>query len=321
MDDRLAQLGAVSPLALRLRAIVPWVLSPLLHVLLLVVGFFITWSVITSKKEESVQIVADFYAQSYDPLSKMDSELAAETPRLQETLLPADIVSPEEIATAPLSDVDPLQTFSDARSMSSLAEFAPRAAEGSASFVGLKATNARRIVYVIDASGSMLRSLKFVIEELGRSLEGLTPRQSYAIVFFQRADAIVVPPARELTRATPEAKLNSLKWIESNIIPTGNSNPLAAIEEAIRLKPDAIFVLSDNITGGGQFEIDQKDLLDMLDRLNPVDPATGRRAVQINCIQFLDPDPLNTLAEIARLHGGEKGYRFLDRRELGLSAP
>ncbi len=56
----------------------------------------------------------------------------------------------------------------------------------------------------------------------------------------------------------------------------------------------------------------------MLDRLNPVDQATGVRGVRINCVQFLDPDPLDTLRKIAERHGGAGGYRFLDRAELGL---
>jgi hypothetical protein len=38
-------------------------------------------------------------------------------------------------------------------------------------------------------------------------------------------------------------------------------------------------------------------------------------------VQFLDPDPLDTLRKIAEVHGGPKGYRFLDRRQLGISAP
>jgi len=321
LEERLAELGAETPAAHRVRSLAPWVISPAVHVLLLLIGFLITWNVVARQEDKSVEIVADFYAPVYDPLAKMDLESSTDTPKLQETLIPTEIIKPEELAETPLAEVDPLQLFSDAQAMSSLAEFAPHAAEGSASFVGLKATNARRIVYVIDASGSMLRSLKYVIEELARSLDGLSPRQSYAIVFYQRADAIMVPPLRELSRAVPEAKLRSLEWINQNIIPSGNSNPLSAIQEAIKLRPDAIFLLSDNITGAGQFEIDQHDLLDLLDRANPIDKATGRRTTQINCIQFLDPDPLNTLEEIARIHGGQNGYRFLDRRELGLGAP
>lgn len=321
LDAKLVELGAETPSVHRLRSLTPWVISPLVHLLLVAVGFLITWSVVSNKSEESVEIVADFYAQDYQPLAKMDLETETQSQRIAETLIPSDIIEPQPIAESALTEIDPYQTFSDAQAMSSLAEFAPRAAEGSASFVGLKATNARKIVYVIDASGSMLRSLKYVIEELARSLDGLTPRQSYAIVFYQRADAIMVPPIGQLTRAESGAKRKSLEWINDNVLPQGSSSPVTAIEQAMKLKPDAIFMLSDNITGAGQFEIDQADLLAMLEKLNPVDRATGKRATQINCIQFLDPDPLDTLRLIAEIHGGANGYRFLDRKELGLAAP
>ena len=49
----------------------------------------------------------------------------------------------------------------------------------------------------------------------------------------------------------------------------------------------------------------------------PVPDGNGHRRTQINCIQFLDPDPLDTLRIIAERHGGPKGYKFLDREELG----
>ena len=79
-----------------------------------------------------------------------------------------------------------------------------------------------------------------------------------------------------------------------------------------------LFLLSENITGSGEFEIDQADLLKLLDELNPVDRKTGRRVTLIKCVQFLDPDPLDTLLRIAQHHGGPDGYRFLSRAELGL---
>ena len=130
----------------------------------------------------------------------------------------------------------------------------------------------------------------------------------------------MVPPNR-LAPATPEARARTLAWIDDHVIPAGRSNPLAALETGLRLKPDVIFLLSENITGSGEFEIDQEDLLDLLDALNPIVGGTGRRRAQINCVQFLDPDPLDTLRRIAERHGGPNGYRFLSRAELGLAAP
>jgi hypothetical protein len=58
----------------------------------------------------------------------------------------------------------------------------------------------------------------------------------------------------------------------------------------------------------------------LLETLNPRDPSTGRRLAQINCVQFLDADPLNTMELIAKEHGGPGGYKFLTRQLLGLPA-
>ena len=92
------------------------------------------------------------------------------------------------------------------------------------------------------------------------------------------------------------------------------------------LTPEVIFLLSSNITGSGRYEMNPEALLAALDALNPVDPLTGRRGTDINCVQFLDEDPLEALKLIARRHGGgddarsneADAYRFLNRSELGL---
>jgi hypothetical protein len=165
----------------------------------------------------------------------------------------------------------------------------------------------------------MIAYLQIVLQELARSLDALTPEQSFGIVFFQRSEALVVPPARRLVPATPEEKSRVLRWIDQNVIPAGRSNPIAAFEAAMQYRPEVIFLLSDNITGSGIFEIDQNELLAKLDELNPVERLTGRRRTIINCIQFLDPDPLDTLRRIAELHGSPRGYKYLSRRELGLA--
>ena len=89
---------------------------------------------------------------------------------------------------------------------------------------------------------------------------------------------------------------------------------------AFDLHPQVIFLLSDSITGSGAYEVDQRPAR-ALEDLNPVlDSATGRRAVQVNCIQFLaeDEDRLGTLRTIAERHGGEGGYKVYDRAAMGV---
>ncbi len=185
-------------------------------------------------------------------------------------------------------------------------------------FAGLKASNARRVVYVVDASGSLVGTFPLIIEELRKSLQRLDPRQSFGVIFFQRGDAVTVPPGGNLQSATPERVSDTMKWIESKMIPSGRSNPIAALEAAMVLRPEIIFLLSSDITGSGEFEISELALLSALETLNPMDPTTNRRLTRVQCIQFLDPDPLGTLQRIATIHGGEDGFINITREDLGL---
>lgn len=322
-DDReadLARLGAESDTERAVKRIVPWIISIALHLGLVLMASLLTWTVVMLQRdEEPVRIVADFNAMQYDPVVRLD------TPQTEQ----AEQVVQDRVETESLTDqiddqlgleIDPISLLAGP-SEGELARFAPEPTGATATFVGLSSTNARRIVYVIDASGSMLRSLPIVLEELARSLDGLGPRQEFSIIFFQRNEALMVPPRTQLVPATVTQKMRVLAWIDERVIPEGRSNPLEAIELALSFRPDVVFLLSVNITGAEEYEIDQADLLALLDELNPRDPATGRRRTQINCVQFLDPDPLGTLEKIAAEHGGERGYKFLDREELGLRAP
>ena len=175
----------------------------------------------------------------------------------------------------------------------------------------------------------MITSLPFIISELERSISALAPDQRFRVIFFQRNDAILVPgpsdssppalPARLLAASASNREFVS-SWIQldrNNIRAQGRSNPVAALSLALSNldpAPDLIFLLSSDITGVGEFEISQADLLKTIDRLNR-NPDGSRKAV-IRTIQFLDADPLETLRKIAQRNGGPDGYRFVDRAAL-----
>lgn len=315
----LAELGAESDTERAVKQVAPWVVSVLVHAALILLVILVAGTaVLLRKEEETVLIIADFNATAYDPLVRLDLDPAETTDPLVQDLVEIETFEPEINESLSDVDVDPISVISDAASRSLMARFAPDVTEATAEFVGISMTNARRIVYVIDASGSMIPYLRRIIQELARSLDALSPPQAFGIVFFQGDDAIVVPPVRELAPATPEAKLRALEWIDANVVAQGGTYPPAAIERAMALEPDAIFLLSQDIRGYGTFEVDQQELLDMIDRLNPVDPGTGRRKTVINCIQFVYEDELQTMRKIAEQHGGPRGYKFLDKEELGL---
>ncbi|MBL9147730.1 MAG: hypothetical protein JNM94_03470 [Phycisphaerae bacterium] len=184
-------------------------------------------------------------------------------------------------------------------------------------FVGVEADRAASVVYVVDASGSLVGTLPIVLDELERSIERLSPAQRFGVVFFQRNAALSPPGSDALRSADPRAVRETMAWAREKVRPSGRSNPLAAIERALAWKPDVVFLLSTSITGSGEFEISQAELLDRLEALNPPD-AQGVRRTRIHCIQFLDPDPNDTLKAIAKRHAGSEGYRYLSREQLGL---
>lgn len=316
----LASLGSETRAERRAKQIVPWIATISLHAAVIVLGFLITWSVVMFQSEdEPVQVVADFHSMNYEPvveLTESEDVHERDNPVMDEV----SFLEFDEPLPDPLRDqaIVPLAAAPNPVAPPSL-DFSTTTVEGSASFMGVSASNAQRIMYVIDASGSMIAYLQFILHELSKSLDSLTEQQSFGILFFQRNQAVAVPPARRLTAARANEIARSLQWIDDNVVPAGRSNPIPAIEQALRLQPDVIFILSVNITGAGHYEVDQRDLLARLNELNPNDPATGRRRTQINCIQFLDPDPLDTLRLIAEEHGGPGGYKFLSRQELGLT--
>ena len=162
----------------------------------------------------------------------------------------------------------------------------------------------------------MIRSLPTVLEHLARSMAQLAPPQRFSVVFFQDNEAVPMPNFAALPLATADQKRAVLRWMHHEIVPRGRSNPLRALERALALQPDVIFLLSENITGAGPFEIEADRLLAALEDQNPVRPD-GTRGTAIKCIQFLEEDVLGVLRQIAEVHGGPDGYNFVERDAAG----
>lgn len=304
----------------RAKRIVPWLVSFAVHAGIVFLGFVMTWTVVQmAGDQEGALVTADADIVTFEPVMPDETEVTEDDAEMVDDLdlMPSDLPADELFV-----DIDPAPEglAPEMPAAGNPADFSPPPVQGSVSFMGLSTNEAQRIVYIIDASGRMIPYLQFVIEELARSLASLGPQQEFGVVFIQRDEAVIVPP-RRLVPAGASERFRALEWIDRNIVPAGRSNPVAAFEAALQMNPDAVFVLSGNITGAGIYEVDQDDLLARIDQLNPVQRRTGERRTIINCIQFLDPDPLGTLVKIAEAHGGDNGYKFISRRELGLASP
>jgi len=191
-------------------------------------------------------------------------------------------------------------------------------ATGGVRFAGLGASNARSVVYVVDASGPMVTSMPRVITELRRSVEQLGPTQKFSVVLFRRTESDAGPQifAPVLMRATPSAKRRLVDWL-AQATPAGASNPLTGLEAALALKPDAVFLLSRSIvrSGGGVWEDGLEATLARLEELNPPQSASAVRPTLIQTIQFLDDDPTGIMQAIGARHGQGAGYRVVRRGE------
>lgn len=284
--------------------------------------------------------VADDETADADPIEDAESSEVVARATLDsalERLASAHIDAPDPVevgrgvpdAAAPLLD---RASDAGAGAFSGLTDLDATASLDGASFAGVSAQRARSVVYAVDASGAMVTSLPFVLEELRRSVSALAPDQSFAIVLFGRrpggaADepGVRVFPSAGIVPASPARKAEALVWLESAQA-RGASNPLDGLLEALDRKPEVVFLLSRSIrrTDGrdaaGDWGPGRAAILAELDRANPVlksifgPPA---RAVQVKCVQFLEEDPTGVMRAIAEVHGGGEGsYRLLPESEL-----
>lgn len=128
----------------------------------------------------------------------------------------------------------------------------PAAMKAASSFFGADASG-NNFCYVIDSSGSMRGGAwEAAKAELLRSLLTLKESQRFYVIFFNaELDAIPLQgesqPAPNALYATPENIEHAQRWIETVRIETGAS-PMRALETAVELEPDAIYLLTDGVT-------------------------------------------------------------------------
>lgn len=163
----------------------------------------------------------------------------------------------------------------------------------------------KRVIFLVDASGSLIDSMPRVAQELNQAIDQLKEHQSFSVIFFQGDQVIEVPPMG-LKRASTQVKQRVAAWANpssGHIVPTGSSNPIDAINLAMTYEPGLIYIYSDTITGSRPDELDHDRLLTTLNEIN------HDQRVTISTTQFFYDDPHETLKTIAVEHGG--WYRFV----------
>jgi len=270
------------------RGIPSWLMSLLLHVLLLIpLGFFglassqeqgdaLDWSPSAVAYEE-IESIQDIEIDPLEAIESLDEGFDSELPTefADPLLAAAGDLSAESVladasgdissASAGLDDLGML--LGDGKGLSSLGE--GPGAGATASFFGTE-VEGKRILYMLDNSGGMKKGkFETLVAELMKSVESLKPRQQFYVIFYSDTVYPLFYPrsANNFVRATKENQEFLRDWLETVELCLGNSID-EAIEAAYVIEPDTVFLLTD----GKLFTTDAKEyiLLDGAGRSFPI---------------------------------------------------
>ncbi len=310
-------------------ALMPWGISILFHVALIVVAFFLVWQTIINAPEEQPVIPSTKISETPGAPMVIEEvqEQSADTPMTVPVVDPTVTNPTPTVTNTPIPTKLMGLTFKGGQSGGPLGN-----TNGTGDFgtdVFGNGGNARNIAFIVDASGSMVDVLPFVINELKRVVNALQPAQEITIIFFSGEGVYEVPGGggvKGLRACTPKFKEDIREWVSLENFQyktggRGSQNVESAILRALSYKPQLVFLLSDNLTGGGQgatqHEIFQPKLMEAITKANKFTPPA-----KFNTIQFLYEDPLvaagltGTLQLIADQTGGN--YKFIGARDLNL---
>jgi len=163
------------------------------------------------------------------------------------------------------------------------------------------------IVFVLDRSGSMQGGrIQRVQYELQSAINGLAPDQLFNVLLYNSGVAHALPVS--LTGLLPASDTNRKKAIAAALTypATGGTNGVLAIQEALKLRPEAIVFLTD-----GEFEINVES--DVLDE-NP-------QRTKIHTVSIGDGTSLEILRRIARVSRGRFQHVQVERLQNPNGSP
>lgn len=168
-------------------------------------------------------------------------------------------------------------------------------------FVGVSGY-AKKIVYVLDATGSMSSAFDSLKVQLRAAVSGLRPPQSFNIIFINDKNPPPLAPALLFT--TPENKRKADDYVDT-FAARGGTEPLPALEKAFAMQPDMIFLL-----------IDPSDFPDKPKILEMVNKQNAKAKIKLNIIAFEGKDPENEkfLKDLAAQSGGV--YKYVNQQDL-----
>lgn len=286
----------------------PWTLSALIHIALVMVMLFTVFFTLSEIKPIELNVESALLDDSSAVMSASQPNIATANPAthnnrptqhrpsMATTKIPPILSVDSPAAMVPLSGLQPNADISMQTS----------AAAGDKGIFNDnlgKAGRADNIVYVIDASGSMMLSsaAQAVREELYRALGRLSKKQSFGIIFFTGGRTLAF--RKTLLAANPKNVYNAVDFAES-VQSTGPSDARDALRQAFALlkntakKRNLICLLSD-----GELK-DSPAVQTMLRELNPA----GRVHVNTILTGSHESAAIRSMQDIATANGGSFKY-------------
>ncbi len=301
---------------------IPWIVSLLVHAAIILVAGLAVWTVIQAQEEE-VSPLLELSDTPDDAVVVTTPTPATEaTPPPVPTAVPPPPVPPPPAPPTPAAPPMPALAVGPPPPLAApLPPPSAPAAKLAVAFMGSRGGNAREVVFLIDASGGGVAELPFVINELKKSIRKLSDEQRFTVIFFGDFDGQPyreVPPGG-MENASTARKREVAQWIDldaGNVYALGSGDPVPGLKLALeRYRPELVFLLSDEITGRAEYQIEQSDLLQRIAEVN-------RGGTKINAIQFLNLDrwqrngETGTMEKIAAATGG--AYSFVSEQDMGL---
>lgn len=149
------------------------------------------------------------------------------------------------------------------------------------------------VVYVCDASGSMIGKFDLLKYELRKAIGSLDAIQTFDVIFFHEGGGSDTGRGR-LLMANSANKHRTYQFIDEYSLSPG-SDPIPCLQLAFKLKPELIYLVTDG--GLNNFET----ILNEFSRLN------ARQQISVNTVLFgqgENPNAEDALRAIAEENGG-----------------
>lgn len=237
-----------------------WLLSTIVHLIVL-----LTLAAFTFQDKIGFQTIVLEVADTSESLEVTTTDIAFEPVDFIETselempeANPLDFASPD-ISSALMEsvtlDVEKSMDFSPLDGMGSIygeeldQTLVDTDERSKAKFFGINSYG-KRFVFVIDCSGSMKGSRwRRAVEELRYAVNGLERDQEFLVLLYNTRTKVMFDTdlqSAALSVATSDNKRRMFNWLKKQL-PVGSTFPGPAVYAALKLRPDAVFLLSDGL--------------------------------------------------------------------------